>query len=174
MSAKQPQPQQHLLPKQNTAKSSAPNNELDKKKRQYIIEMRKGLCDKNIIQPDGSLNLKYFNVKKGHYWSEEENTKLIKAVLDHGPSNIRKIKKDQFPTWTETEIRLRICRLLKCYNLKDYEGRMFADEDELMEEAKRNKKEAIDRKAMVGGILYNPPPIENEDYFGCKSKSKKQ
>ena len=39
----------------------------------YIINMRKALCKENIITGDGSLNLKYFNVKKGHYWSKNEN-----------------------------------------------------------------------------------------------------
>ena len=62
-------PQQHLLPKQQNIRVGSSNNELDNKKRKYIIEMRNSLCDKNIIQQDGSLNLKYFNVKKGQYWS---------------------------------------------------------------------------------------------------------
>ena len=101
--------------------------------------MRKSLCDENIIQTDGSLNLKYFNVKKGHYWSEKENESLIEGVLLLGPFAVKKIKKDYFANWTETEIKLRICRLLKYYNLKDYEGRMFVDQEELFEEAKKNK-----------------------------------
>eukprot|EP00351_Strombidinopsis_sp_SopsisLIS2011_P004251 CAMPEP_0116880702 /NCGR_PEP_ID=MMETSP0463-20121206/12652_1 /TAXON_ID=181622 /ORGANISM="Strombidinopsis sp, Strain SopsisLIS2011" /LENGTH=40 /DNA_ID= /DNA_START= /DNA_END= /DNA_ORIENTATION= len=33
---------------------------------------------------DGSLNLKYFNVKRGHYWSKKENDELIKGVIKYG------------------------------------------------------------------------------------------
>jgi hypothetical protein len=56
------------------------NNVLDIPKRNYVIKMRQSLISensKNIIFEDGSLNFKYFNVKKGHYWSKEENEKLI-------------------------------------------------------------------------------------------------
>lgn len=93
--AKSAQPQQHLLPKQNI-KNGSISNTLDAKKMKYIIEMRKALCNENIMQKDGSLNLKYFNVKKGHYWSQNETKMLIEAVLAHGPANVRKIKKDKF------------------------------------------------------------------------------
>jgi len=115
-SAKQ-QPQQHLLPKQINGRIGSVNNELDMKKRKYVIEMRKGLCGKHIIMEDGSLNLKYFNVKKGHYWSDEENRQLIKGAMKYGV-DFKAIRKEFFKKeWTETEIRLRLCRLLKCYNL---------------------------------------------------------
>ena len=46
--------------------------------------MRKALCKNNICLGDGSLNLKYFNVKKGHYWSKTENDKLIEGVILYG------------------------------------------------------------------------------------------
>lgn len=89
--------------------------------------MRQSFIDinKNIYFDDGSLNFKYFNVKKGHYWSKEINDELIKGVIKYGATAFKEIKskvpvfKDE---WSETEIRLRICRLLKCYNLKVYEN----------------------------------------------------
>ena len=43
--------------------------------RQSFIEV-----NKNIYFEDGSLNFKYFNVKKGHYWSKEINEELIKVT----------------------------------------------------------------------------------------------
>jgi hypothetical protein len=75
-------------------------NELDISKRNYVIKMRQALIDENsksIVFQDGSLNFKYFNVKKGHYWSKEENDKLIDGVLKHGACDIKSIKKDFFP-----------------------------------------------------------------------------
>jgi len=68
-------------------------------------------------------------VKKGHYWSKEENERLLEGVLKHGATDFKSIKRD-FPKtsgggWSETEIRLRVCRLLKCYDLSQYEGRRF-------------------------------------------------
>jgi hypothetical protein len=101
-------------------------NELDNSKRNYVIKMRQALIpqnSKNIVFEDGSLNFKYFNVKKGHYWSKDENEKLIEGVLKHGACDFKAIKKEFFhnkatgSNWSETEIRLRICRLLKCYDL---------------------------------------------------------
>ena len=56
--------------------------------------MRKALCKDNICLQDGSLNLKYFNVKKGHYWSKKENDELIKGVIKYGTCDYKKIKKD--------------------------------------------------------------------------------
>jgi len=55
--------------------------------------MRKALCKNNICLEDGSLNLKYFNVKKGHYWSKVENDKLINGVILHGACEYKKIKR---------------------------------------------------------------------------------
>ena len=47
-------------------------------KQQYIIKMRKDLIgDTDICDNDGELNIKYFNVKKGQYWSPKEKDKLI-------------------------------------------------------------------------------------------------
>ena len=101
----------------------------------YIIEMRKALCRENICQKDGSLNLKYFNVKKGHYWSKKENENLIKGVINFGACEFKKIKKTYLETWTETEIRLRICKLLRYYNIKDYKDKKFTSKEEIMDEA---------------------------------------
>mmetsp|Transcript_4049 Transcript_4049/g.3947 ORF Transcript_4049/g.3947 Transcript_4049/m.3947 type:complete len:171 (+) Transcript_4049:1-513(+) len=165
----------------NTAKSSSQgakqkvgsvNNDLDQKKRKYIIEMRKSLIDNDIVFSDGSLNLKYFNVKKGQYWSKRETETLIKGVIQYGPTSIKQIKECYFKNWTETEIRLRICRLLKYYNLADYQEHSFSCPQEIFEEAAKNKEKATAAKKAVGGIFYNPPPETNEEILGNFFKKK--
>ena len=104
--------------------------------------MRKALCKENICQKDGSLNLKYFNVKKGHYWSKNENDNLILGVIEFGVCKYKEIKNSYLKDWTETEIRLRICKLLRYYNLKDYKDKKFNTREEIMDEALKNRKEA--------------------------------
>ena len=89
---------------------------------QYIIFMRKALCKDNICFEDGSLNLKYFNVKKGHYWSKKENKLLIEGVIKYGANDFKNIRENYLKEWTETEIRLRICKLLRYYELSDYKN----------------------------------------------------
>ena len=164
---------------------------------QYIINMRQALCKDNICFPDGSLNLKYFNVKKGHYWSEVETKLLIEGVIAHGATSFKKIKEEQLPGWTETEIRLRICKLLRYYDLNDYKDVKFASEEQILAEAKKNREEAqrLDKEQvdqmrsncakpsdrdkisrpkdpkLVGGIHFNPPPLHlvNKEYQGQNS-----
>ena len=75
----------HLLPKAE-GKVGSKHNELNEPKLKYIIGMRKSLCNEDICQKNGALNLKYFNVKKGHYWSKRENELLAKGVLEFGPT----------------------------------------------------------------------------------------
>ena len=48
------------------------NNIITEEKQQYLLKMRKDLCTGDICGEDGELNLKYFNVKKGQYWSLRE------------------------------------------------------------------------------------------------------
>ena len=48
------------------------NNNMTEQKKQYIVKMRKDLCGGDICDEDGNLNIKYFNVKKGQYWSPRE------------------------------------------------------------------------------------------------------
>lgn len=102
--------------------------------------MRKALCKDNICFPDGSLNLKYFNVKKGHYWSRKETKLLLKGVLAHGATAFKQIRKDFLSDWTETEIRLRICKLLRYYDLSHYKDVQFTCEEQIMAEAKKNRE----------------------------------
>ena len=156
--------------------------------------MRKDLCKDNICFPDGSLNLKYFNVKKGHYWSRKETKLLLKGVQAHGATNFKQIRKDCLPDWTETEIRLRICKLLRYYDLSHYKDVKFNSEEQILAEAKKNREEAqkiddaqvetmrnncnkpserdkITRPRdpkLVGGIHFNPPPLSvvNKEYQG--------
>ena len=136
--------------------------------------MRKSLIKEDIIQPDGSLNLKYFNVKKGQYWSARENELLIKGVLKYGPTQFKEIKINLFEkNWTETEIRLRICRLLKQYNLTVYKDKLFVSAEEIFEEAKKNKEEAIRTKKCAGGVLYNPPADTSDEIINSFFNKKK-
>ena len=140
------------------------NNNMTEQKKQYIVKMRKDLCGGDICDEDGNLNIKYFNVKKGQYWSPREKQKLIDAVIKHGPCKYALIKKEFLPEWTETEIRLRIMRLLKYYALEDYNGsdKTFTSQEDIETEAAANKERAFeerikgDYKIMIGGIYYNP------------------
>jgi len=189
-------PQQHLLPKSEgqSKRIGSIHNQLDDKKMQYIIGMRKALCKENICFDDGSLNLKYFNVKKGHYWSKKENDLLIAGVIRHGATAFKEIKKDCLADWTETEIRLRICKLLRFYDLKAYDGHKFHTAEQIAAEAKKNREEAqgLDQEQLqqmkgrcqkpsdaakivrpkdpklVGGIHFNPPPLStvNKEHEG--------
>jgi len=189
-------PQQHLLPKSEdkTKRIGSVHNQLDESKMKYIIAMRKDLCKENICFQDGSLNLKYFNVKKGHYWSKHENEHLIKGVIKHGATSFKEIKKEFLKDWTETEIRLRICKLLRFYNLEDYKDVKFNSPEQILAEAKKNKEEAMrldteesnnlkknasksdgvrlakKDQRLVGGIFFNPPPLKemNKEYDGKK------
>ena len=155
--------------------------------------MRKELCHEHIIHEDGALNIKYFNVKKGQYWSDVENKLLIQGVLFHGVTAYKAIKEDYLKKtkddekgvdWSETEIRLRICRLLRYYNLEDYKNTKFNTVEEIMLEAAKNKAYAIEQKkageskCLVGGIYYNPPASQTEaqgesffySYFNAKQQ----
>ena len=141
------------------------NNNMTAEKQQYIIKMRKDLCQREICSMDGELNIKYFNVKKGQYWSPKEKDALIQAVIKYGPTKYAQIQKEFLPDWTETEIRLRICRLLKYYNLDDYSanGKVFESKEDIELEGAANKQRAFEEriagnsKIMIGGIYYNPP-----------------
>jgi len=109
------------------------NNKMSEDKKKYVLEMRKELCgDTHITKKDGHLNLKYFNVKKGQYWSRDEQEELIIGVIKFGATKFNAIKKgsDRFTdgNWTETEIRLRTCKLLKIYDLSEYEETKFVDQ----------------------------------------------
>lgn len=116
-------------------------NEIHLDKQHYIRNMRKLVTkDTDIVNAEGNLNLKYFNVKKGQYWSKKENDALIAGVIEFGPTDYKTIKCKHLKNWSETEIRLRICRLLKVYELgKKYkEDFRFKDEAEIMQARKDN------------------------------------
>ena len=170
------------------------HNELDGKKMQYIINMRKDLCKDDICFDDGALNLKYFNVKKGHYWSKKETDKLIEGVCKHGATAYKQIRSEFLKEWTETEIRLRICKLLRYYDLEHYKDKKWSCAEEIISEAAKNRKEAqrlddeqIEKQKaacskkydsekitkpkdpkLVGGIYFNPPPLSvvNKEHEG--------
>lgn len=98
---------------------------------------------------------------------------LIKLILIYDPTQFNKIKthvdcegatkeseneSQSLGQWTETEIRLRVCKLLKVYELQPYKNRKFTSEQEILEEAQRNLDKAnLDPRKKVGGIYFNPP-----------------
>ena len=129
------------------------------------------MCKNNICFEDGSLNLKYFNVKKGHYWSKEENEMLVKGVMEFGAASYKSIREKYFSTWTETEIRLRICKLLKIYKLEDYKDHIFTCKEEIMKEAKKNRQEAEKLDKATKKKYYDRNPTMGDEY-GAKVKSK--
>lgn len=121
--------------------------------------------------------MKYFNVKKGSYWSEREDALLLELVLKFGPTNFEAIrshdpvscersckedestaeteKRKPLSNWTETEIRLRISKLLRVYDLTPYEKTMFASKEEIATEAAKNR--VLGKDALKGGVWFNPP-----------------
>lgn len=68
-------------------------NQITKDKKQYIKMMRFAICERDIIDAkSGALNLKYFNNKKGSYWSDRETLLLQKLLLIVSPLDLSKIK----------------------------------------------------------------------------------
>ena len=93
--------------------------------------MRFDVCERDIILNDtGALNLKYFNNKKGSYWSDRETITLKRLMLLYDVNHIKFFKNHEelivqtneldpllevepklfkpLESFSETEIRLRI------------------------------------------------------------------
>lgn len=69
------------------------HNLVDDNKQQYIKLMRIALCEQDILKKGtGELNVKYFNVKKGSYWSSRENDLLKELVIKFGATNFEAIR----------------------------------------------------------------------------------
>ena len=66
----------------------------------------------------------------------------MKGVIKHGATEFKKIRAEFLSDWTETEIRLRICKLLRYYDLDHYKTKKFTSEEEIADEAKKNRQEA--------------------------------
>ena len=125
------------------------NNEIDETKKEYILSMRK-LCGKDLVKPSGSLNLPYFKLKKGQYWNEEAQEALIKAVIEFGAFDIKSIMKKYFSETdktgkvirSQTEVRLRISKLLRVYDLEGYKDMKFNSLEDIKKEAQENFQKA--------------------------------
>lgn len=50
----------------------------------YARNMRLALSNKDMITEDGSINHKYFLVKKGTYWSSAHNEALMRGIENFG------------------------------------------------------------------------------------------
>lgn len=127
--------------------------------------MRFALCQPNIIEPkSGALNLKYFNEKKGSYWSQRETRTLKRLLTVFRPTEVKKIKNHQeerqvtsqdqeageqclpgeaaemhapFENFGENELRLRISKVLKIYDPSKYKT-PFTSKAEVEAERKKN------------------------------------
>jgi hypothetical protein len=144
--------------------------------------MRKDLTDSDIADNStGKLNKKYFNVKKGQYWCSRENIHLLRLIMLYVATNFAKIRthtdtESQSVTfaasqtsikagqplidWSETEIRLRICKLLFWYDLADYKTTKWQSEDQIYAIAKQNKLLARqNQKKNVGGYPLRSNPV---------------
>ena len=68
---------------------------------------------------------------------------MIEGVKKYGACSFQEIRKEFFvDTWSETEIRLRICKLLRYYKITDYKDHKFTSEKEIFDEACKNRKDA--------------------------------
>lgn len=50
----------------------------------YARSMRSTLSNKDMITEDGSINHKYFLVKKGTYWNSSHNEALMRGIENFG------------------------------------------------------------------------------------------
>ena len=65
--------------------------------RNYAINMRKAFSGKIIANlPQGDINHKYFNTKKGQYWSEKDEDTFQKGILKCGVDQPADISKEFF------------------------------------------------------------------------------
>ena len=68
-------------------------NSLDEQKKAYVINMRKDLTDGDIVnKKNGKLNTRYFNVKKGQYWSKKEQMHLVRLIILYGAIDTKRIQ----------------------------------------------------------------------------------
>ena len=103
--------------------------------------MRKTFCKSHICDPkDGSLNMRYFKVKKGFYRGKDQIERLADGVVEHGATSHKLIQQEFLPEWTLTEIRLRICKLFRTTDLSQYAQTEFKDKEHILNEASKNKK----------------------------------
>ncbi len=68
-------------------------------REQYVLEMRKAFSNSNSINPNGELNHKYFQTKIGQYWTEKDNTQLIKGLQEIGVGAWSEIKNKFLKNW---------------------------------------------------------------------------
>ena len=59
--------------------------------------------------------------------------KTFKEIKETWLKDYKKDKKGV--DWSQTEIRLRVCRLFRYYNLDDYKDKRFKSKEEILEEA---------------------------------------
>lgn len=82
----------------------------------YAKAMRQALSGCEICRPDSTLNHKYFNAKKGFYWSEENNEELLAGMMEHGKKWEEIASKHFKQTKKAVEIEMRACLL---FGVKD-------------------------------------------------------
>ncbi len=120
----------------------------------YIFEMRKTFSNKNSILENGNINHNYFQTKVGLYWGIEENNQLMKGIEEYGVGVFDKIKHKYLRKWSETEIKLRTCILLKCFNIEEYYKKKL-NVHEIKKESDNNQREGIEKRKFHNEIYYN-------------------
>ena len=103
----------------------------------YAKNMRLTFSHKDMIKEDGSINHKYFLVKKGAYWSRREDEALIRGLELFGIGKWNKIKFYELSNYNEIEIELRTNILLGVKDLSHLDGRKLKKE-EVNAERKKN------------------------------------
>lgn len=126
-------------------------------KKDYILGMRSFLTDVDIMKKDGSaeLNPQYFKVPKGVFWSERQQTLLEERIVEFGPAEIEKIRHGELNHWKSAEIRLRVSKLLKIYDLSVYKNKKFDSMEEIRAEAELNMQRGIENKKLKHKVFYN-------------------
>lgn len=70
----------------------------------YAKAMRSVLSGPEICMPDKTLNHQYFNAKKGFYWSEDSESKLMEGIKNFG-KDWKKISAEYFKN-AKSEVEL--------------------------------------------------------------------
>ena len=79
----------------------------------------------------------------------------------YGPTQFKSIRahkegeNEPLGSWSEHEIRLRVCKMLKVYDLDPYKQRKFKSAEEIQAEARKNLDQAVRLNQKVGGIWFN-------------------
>src|SRR4051794_3418962 len=95
----------------------------------YPRNMRLAFSNKDMVHDDGSINHKYFLVKRGAYWSPREDEALIRGLEICGVGKWNKIKFYELDNYSEVEIEMRTSILLGVDTVDHLHGKKLKRED---------------------------------------------